>query len=520
MRNLVVFLLMMTVGFGAPANQPVYIDSIIVGKNLDIFDNTVITKQSIVDVDRVNIIDTVYLDNRGNIYGDIFIRDGYMLTLRNSGMISGAVHTGENSHLVQVIKTQNDITQLNAPDSGFSILVQNKEPLKLSDIIGISVGADRIVLDGASIFISPAPIAKTLRATAEPNIELVGETIVKIPNAKNMDGKMILSNVSGDGVILVQDTGLGPLYAATAVRREDGIYLHVARETDYGKILGAGRGAFIDKLRNIDPENKTILALDRAADMNEFQRFAASSALLNPINLIRPVKIFNKFETSGFLSMDEVSGLEPICITSDWLDLYAAKLRAAFNIDNFNIAVNAYAGGFDSNTDLDSFSGNFYGGNIDFIFSYKSLWIDSGLGFTVSRFETGAIFDGNDFVYDPSGISIYGVADIGYRFDLNNDFYVSPFVGFGAEYDSVLYQDDTSVFARAGAYAGYSFNEIGIKYDYHIFAMAQTDETVMTGIRMSFWSVVDRMGGDISYAISDDEVGISHKFSAGIRFMF
>jgi hypothetical protein len=393
--------------------------------------------------------------------------------------------------------------------AGFSILIQNTEPLRLSDIASIAGDADKIVFDNS--------ILEMNSILSLPEIELVGKITIIMDNPDDFDGQTLFTNVSGDGVINIHGVNLDPMYKALAISDEieNKVYLQIVRETDYGKILDVKTGNLINELRLRNPNNPTLAAIDNAQDMSSLKDVMRRSVMFNPINLMRPVRVFNHLEANSYLSPSGMNAIEVMGIISDDFDMYAAKAGIGFNLDKLAVRLSAYAGQFQNMDDINYFSGFIYGANLRVGLDDRDFLLNSVFGVTKADFETDIIFDGSDIVYNPGGTSMYGAIDLGLKFD-----YISPFIGFGFENEKVLHQSDSSVTAKAGIVSGFDTTRAGIKYDYQFFAVLRTDDVRIMGLRMNVLSIADNAGGSISYAAHIDEIGVSHKLSLELTFGF
>lgn len=509
-------------------------DSIMTGESWDISENIILSEHAIINVDNINITNSIYLENHGNLNSDIFICDGCELYVRNNGNISGTFYSGDGGHVTQVIKNSDDITRLDFSGTNFSVLVQAEEALYLSDIMKIAFGADKIILHNTTIMLGGNLVQSRFfsfansapRSIHNPTIELVGTITINLKDLKVFSGRPILSNVSGDGVVEIYAPDLDPLYVAQTYIKDNDVYFQINRETDYVKLLGPPRGHFLNKLRNIFPDDETIAALDVAQTMSELQDVVHRSIMFNPINLMRPIKLFNNFEmASNFPQKNEHSlipelSIESIYIMTDDIGLKGGKASFVVSVENVDLSAALYGAFFDHSGDLNNFSGIMYGGNIQARYVNKSLFINTMAGVTLSEFETGIIFDGRGAIINPSGLSVYGAVDIGSRFLFENGFYTSPYLGTVAEYDNVLNQTEMSILGRVGAYSGYEFCESGICYDYEIRTILETNGDVGFGVGISFWSESDGAGGGVRYGLQKDALGFSHKLSADIKFTF
>lgn len=505
------------------AAQPSHIDSVMSGDKLNIVQDIVISDRAIVDMYSININEPVFVQNEGRVYGDIFLCDVCSVKIRNSGTINGTIFVSDKAELVQVINTSADITKLKVSGSNFSILVNSVQPLNLSDIMKISGGASKIILDDSFIILGNRINIQPLSLTSSPEIELIGTVIIDVDDITTIDGKEILSNVSGDGTIKVSSKNLDPLYVANTTIDNGKVYVNVERETDYQKLFDGNLGGFLNSLRMTNPDNSTILAMDNAETMSELNSVMDKSVLLNPINLMKPVKTFDNFEVSSFhgVNRPEDFDFETISILSATSSLYAGKFSLTTDIDKITITASTYFGTLENTDDLNEFSGLLYGGNVYGFYSDKDLWIDAGLGFTIAKFETYMIFDGNNVTYNPTGVSVYGVSDIGMKYEvLGNNFYLSPFIGIGGYFASVLHQSETDVFIRAGGVAGFSTEAIGIRNDYQISITAYTNNAYTAEAKVKFYSVADMAGGGMSVGITNDDNGTSYKISATAALNF
>lgn len=522
MRKIIVILIACFVHSVAFAKEPNFFDAVYFGKTFNVSESIIVSENSIIDVDRISINNALYFENRGHINGDFYVCDNCKFTIRNSGDISGNFYSGKNSDIIQMITNANDINRINVIDSSFSILVKNTESLNLSDILSISAGADKIILDNALLILgSDEP--HVMRSNNEiPKIELVGEIILRVKNLRKLDNKIIMSNVTGDGVINITSPDLDRLYVARTYTEFGNLYLDVYRETDYAKIFDDHMGTFLNDLRIISPENPTINAIDTANTMKEIDNIISKSVTTNPINLLKPIKIFNHLEINDFTpgTTKPDSGFETVYVLSTSGSMYAGKLYLSKTFNKVDLTASAYLGTFDVSDKLNEFSGAMYGGNIRAKFDLKSYYVNSVVGFTASSFETDVVFDGTGMTTNPDGLSVYAVTDLGKRYNFDEKFSIHPFVGIVAEFDKVLHQSNTDIALRAGLSAGYTSEMEGIRNSYQFFIVGQTNNIVEIGVKINFWSISDKAGSGVGYSVIYDGDIASHKISADVKFKF
>lgn len=509
-----IFIFFIGIFLSANAFAESYIDTVLGGSDYNIIENTIISKNSIIESNNLNIKNSLYLENYGNIYSNIYVDDGFELQLQNSGSITGDIHLGENSDLVQIIKNSDDINLLNA-DAPFSIIVQNDNWVSMSDLVGISESAENIMLDDAKIYLD-------YFGTLPKNIQLSGETVIRVNDINSALNNFYLTGVSTDGSITVLADGLNPLYSIQTIYDDDKIYLNLYRETDYQKILGIKNGSMVNSLRTSSLNNKLLASMDRAGSMSEIYEIMQKSIVFNPINLMKPIKTFNNFESVPFKNRrSQTVGLQlsPIYIVNNDMNMLVGKASLSISKNNWKLLLSGYFGNFTQSDDINDFGGSFYGANIKWGFSSRKIFTDILLGYTGAAFKTSGVLNGDKMIQNPTGKSLYGNIDTGIKMYFG-DLYISPFAGFGANQTSVLNDEESDVYARIGGSAGFGFQDLGLRYDYGIFMSGQTDNIQSIGIKMDIWSFLDGAGGGMSYEILNNESGMHNKISANIKFVF
>lgn len=522
MRKIIIILIACFIHSVAFAKVPKYFDAVYFGNTFNVSENIIISENSIIDVNNIGINNALYFENRGHIKGDFHVCDNCEFTIRNSGETLGSIYAGKNSEIVQLITTHNDINRINVMGSAFSILVNNTESLKLSEVLNISAGADKIILDNAMLILGSDEPVLMRSNIAVPKIELVGEIVLRVNDLRNMDNKLIMSNVTGDGVINIVSPDLDRLYVVRTFTEFSNLYLDVYRETDYAKIFDNHMGLFLNDLRTISPENLTLNAIDNADTMEDIENIISKSVTTNPINLLKPIKIFNNLEMNNFTlgSMKPDSGFETIYVSSTSGSMYAGKFYLSKTFNKIDLTATAYLGTFDVSDKLNEFSGVMYGGNIRARYDHESYSVKSVVGFTASSFETDVVFDGTGMTTNPDGLSVYAVTDLGKRYAFDDKFSINPFVGIVGEFDKVLHQSKIDIALRAGLTAGYTSEMDGIRNSYQFFIVGQTNNVVEVGVKINFWSIGDKAGSGVGYSVIHDGEIVSHKISADVKFMF
>lgn len=487
------------------------------GPDYSLYENSEVLKNSVVEFDSLNIRDTLKLENYGEISSSIFIEDNCKLYFKNSGTFSGEIYFGEDSALVQMITSGADLNRLSLVNGGsFTVLVQGGEALSLSEIMRVGSGADKIILDGATITLG----GPAMRGVP-PRIEIEGEVWIDLANLSVSKGMLLLDNVLEGGAINIVGADVGNLHYGAARRDGNSIILDILRETDYLKILGPAslRGKFLNSVRAANPNSRMLAALDSQETMRGINNVMNNSVAFNPINLIRPVLLFNRLETVPTSGHVGDMLFEPVYIFGGGMNLYAGKIGLGIKLDDFTIMAAVMGGKLSVANSVDEFSGDFYGGNLSAYWNGESLWCGATAGYSEAKFRTDGIFDDGGAVYDPRGNAMYFSADSGINFR-DGEFYLAPFAGAGVGRQDVLYQSETDFYIQAGSKAGFATEVLGIKYDYGIFASAATDSVFIAGAKFATWSVADGAGTEFSAAAIRDAIGMAYKFSVTAKFNF
>ncbi len=498
------------------------------GDYYHLYEDSIVTADALVEYDKLFIDNGLLLQNYGEISSSMVIENGTEFKFQNSGIFSGEITFGDNSWLVQVIRNLDDINNLNLSNSGsWSVLVQDGgQILSFSDIQSFASGADKIVLDGATLTLgSVEPVVFARALTSPTPIEIKGEVWIDLGDTQISDGMTLISGITGDGSVNILSPDVGRLYYLHTHQAGDNLILDVSRETDYEKIIGDrnARGAFINKIRMGGANQSLLGALDSQMTMDGLSNVINNSAVLNPIKLMNPVSAFFRQsvlpDPENVLPDTNVSAA-PVYIFGNGMNLLAGQINLGFPVMGLRIGARIDAGNFSVSDNLDDFDGNFIGGALTASWNTESLWMHSTVGYSESMFNTGDIFAGSATpVTDPTGKMLYFAGDAGMNF-YKGDFYFSPFAGIGANHKKILFQSENNFYAEMGGRAGIKTEVMGVRYDYGIFASAGTDSFYSVGAKFGTWSVMDAAGVDVEAAIMNYDFGAAYKISANIRFNF
>lgn len=503
--------------FGAAGAE--YLDGNILGNLYNFYTDTIIADAVIVDAGRMNLFDAVTVENHGSLFGEIYLCDGCNASIRNLGDIYGTVHVDNDAEFNQIISTNADVTHMSV-DGDYSVVVRDGDMVSLDNVVGISGNAGKIIVVNSNLTLN-APIGVSDR----PDIEFCGENMIYVDDATRFLGAPVITNADGVGAVHFHSDNMNPLFALRSYAVDNDIYLKIVRETDYSKILKNDVGNFLDELRDEMPNDPLLNKMDLVTDMAELNKIMSKSVRLNPIKLMDTVRILGAFE-SGFASDAadgfNVGGLSPILIGSENFYTYGIRLGSGGRVGgDLSVAIGAYAAMTDYMDGINEYSAEIYGANLRAVYHLDEVYFVHGIvGATVAEFDLGPVLDGNEIVRNPNGTDIYGAVDFAGRVKIGDGFSVSPFAGVTADRVGIVGIDDFEIDGRAGLNAEYSFEVIGLRYDYAASLTVSTNGDLRGAIRVGIWSVTDAAGADVGIDIIRSDDGVSYKASVGGKFSF
>ena len=485
-------------------------------QNIEIRKNTEITENS--TVHNINIAKAVNINNKGVITGLVQICRGCDVNIENSGFINAVFDVPNGSMVNQIIHDESDINLLGITNN-FQIKVENSERISLSKLKSISNLADKIIINDSGL-----DLGSKLEDTKAfpPNMELRGNITLYIDDLSIFDDKPVLSNVSGNGTIIVKSDEVNPLYRFSSFVSDNNLYISMLRDTDYVKILDDKIGSFLNEIRLKNPSDKLLGALDNAQSMSEIKDLISKSVRLNPIRLMDAVRTFNTFEVNKFASDINGLGFSPMFIFSNSFNISGATADVGYSFTkDLRIGVSGYAAKINFADNIDEYEGFLYGGNIRI--SYKNGFILSRIlaGLTQANFKIDSIFDGETALTNPEGKSFYSFGDIGVNFDVLSNLSISPFIRIGLNSAEIANATDTGVLTGIGTDLFLMTDTYDIKYKYGINISAYTNGIVNAMFQVDMMSVADGAGGNIQLGIVCDEFeNFSYKvgITAGLKF--
>lgn len=485
----------------------------------EVFD-TDITIRSGQDISNgISITDAITINNHGTISGVLDICDGCQVLIRNFGVFSADVHLGTNARLVQVISSNAEITQLDTNGAPYDVWVDGGNDLSLNDILRVGRTAVGITFDNTVLCIN----GRIDRAIYASEIEFVGNVIIKVKNADDILQSGFLDDVKIDGRLIIVADDTAPLYGLQVSRNGDEIVVTHVRVTDYATLFGNARGDFLNRLRIWNPRDPLLGRLDAAKSLGEIDDIIARSVRLNPINLMRGVRMMNDLELADVFRPIYRTHMfaAPMWIRSGDFDVYG--FRAGLDVrasGALAFSITGYAGIMEYADDINEYSADVYGANIMADYDFDIVFVRGAFGATYATFDVGPVLDGDKVKFNPNGMSFYSDMDIGHRFKIANDLSLAPFVGARMDHASVLGQSDTNPNLHIGGDVAMSYTVDGLRYDYAARVAVASDGNVVGSVHIAAWSEMDDAGAEFTISTTRDEFGRAYRVSIGGRYRF
>ena len=470
--------------------------------------------------------------NHGVIGGTITITGGILVTIQNYGEIINPILCIDcvPANINQIITGNGDMNLI-AGLSGHRVIVDNENNnINLSDVIAAAGGAGQIVLTGANVVLDIGAIdthpAIEFNPGAGGNSTNSVAFIIRGWN-ENWDESqpilngIVLSNAS-DNFGGAEFIGVDSMFDPYAELDGSRLYARFARQTNYGIVFENDLGDWLDELRDENPDDKLLGALDAARNRAGLRDVLSNSMRTNPIRLLDPVRSFNTFMLGDHIH-DLAFGVvaEPFYIYSGDFSVLGGGAGVAGRITKNLVAkFGGYAGRMNYDSELDDFNAMVYGANFGALYKDSDFYARAVGTLSSAQFKDIEIFDGVRGKQNPNGISGAGIADGGIVFRVLDEFDLTPFIGARFDYAGVAGFSDTDVNMRFGLNIDKETIVDGNKYAFGLSAVGQTNGDIYGSIYTDIMSVVDGVGGRLQFGILNDDLGLSYRISLDAKFAF
>ncbi len=483
----------------------------IIGGSVDLYEHSVVGHGSRIINATIRVNSSLMLNNSGVINAPVNICSDCVLYFQNNGRFSGSFNFDAGAKLVQVISHPDEYGNL-ATDRIDGIMIHNADRISMTDIE--KLGKGDLVFSNSSIIMDTSDLSFI------SSLDLQGDVLVYVDNDFSVSDSPLLENVSGDGTLHIVSNISDDLMGFKTYIVKDKLYVKWERETDYAKVFRDNTGRFLNTLRSSHADDRLLSALDNAPNMSALRDVMDKSVRLNPVKLMTVPRLLDRVETVS--STKDGISFGPFSLIGDGFGTYG--ISAGFNTNvsgRLNIGVAGYMNVGDYSDDINDYDFVSYGANIRARYDGGNGYFIRGIfGASHSRFGIGPVFDGAEIVNDPSGIGIYGTADVGVSITTADAFKVSPYIGLGADYASVAHDTDTNIMPRIGIDMYYEYKVFDIIYEIDMRAYAMRDDYFGAGATFGIKFPWDFMGINAGADIMNTEFGTAYKISVGTRMWF
>ena len=495
----------------------------LVSQNVEFFEDdeniiheNVVLNQTSNDV--INVADTITVWNYGTINGSLVASEDNLIRIQNSGIITGRI---EAARVIQIVTGASDLQQLNIQSDNFSVFVDGMmSGIDLADLQ--SLNSNQFEFHNAGIFINDF----TDWQNWDVDIEWSGTNRLYIRQTANLQSGDITNNINNSDVqfMLIKDSDWEDVINNPYVEHwENGAVLNIVTENDYEQIFGAGAGSLLEDIRNTNPGDRLLRALDSVNNINDLRNIGNASYRFNPSVLMRPVVAMNNFSVLDNLFVGDTpgAGIMPVYIGSEYVHNRGLRLYTdAFQNEKVSVNFGLRLNSFDYTDDLNDFSGIAYGADINAAYKKDDFIIKGYLGFNLVDFKADHIYINGDVKNNPFGYSVYGGFDGVYDYAFSENIHLMPFGGIVFQHYSILSSDDYDLNLRGGGALKYDFTVDGIKYEYGFGAGVVSNADVFGVARFGFNSLVDNIGAFLNFGVIKDDYVWNYQIAADVKISF
>ena len=478
--------------------------------DVTIYNGVVITATSIYGITTSG---TVHLYNSGTINGDIDTQ-GNNLFVYNSGTINGSINaTGSN--VVQVIRSDAELQSVNVIGGDKSICVDNYQGVNFDNIKDIN--ASGFTINTSTVEINDFSDWQNW----DKNVTLEGDILLVINSAETVNPGEVIRHTSEETTLHVQIVDLDKMYKPELKSINGGLVLNIVRETNYDIVFGnVQRTSALELIRQKHPNDKFIMSLDVASNMDEINRLKSLSYRFSHDILLRPVKVINNFSLLDKGDFDTGIGIIPYYIVSDKINDIGGRVYLGYKDDSLYFGAGFSFNNFNYEDSLNEFSGMLYGLDIKSKQKFDKFWLNEKLGISLTDYKGEYISTYGNLKENPLGLSWYGDVEVGYDFDVMRDVIIAPVAGFMYQQYNVADVSETDTYVHGGMNAKYSFITDGIKYEYSLFGGAGTNKNLFADMKIGFMSITDNAGVSLGASIFKDDFDISYRFFMDAKLLF
>lgn len=466
---------------------------------------------------RINVEDSTFIQNFGQIEAEIFIPDNANLIIQNSGTMNSTFIAGDGATITQIIKSRDDINNIGF-GGDLQLQVSDIDSIRMSDIL--MLGADKVSLDNVGLVLDSVRYRMMIKPVSEFSL---GGNIVLYINSLDRLNKPLLENVKLNASnIFVHLDDLERIFSIKTFIQDGDLYAKVVRETDYYKIFQNSVGTFLNEQRTKNKNSGLLYALDTAESLADMNCIMNNSVAFNPKLLLRVVHTISDLNNiSGFNYSGLTAGAD--VVLSDDFYSYGGEFSVASKIlKNGKFQLGAFGSKLVFSDNLDDFSADIVGLKSRFLYDvFDSVFLDMKANFSAFFFDTDEIFYNDKVQEDPVAFDLLVSPALGFKVFQNDSFYVNALTGINVNYDNLLDMQNWLYDGRFGFDLGMLDtvdDNLLYRYNLSSFMDVSGDFSVKAGF--GFISVADGAGAEINLTALNDELGWSGKLSFNVNIAF
>lgn len=462
----------------------------------------------------------VHLYNSGVINGSIDT-NGHNFHIYNSGIISGEINASSGGEVIQHIRSDAELTDVNVVSGVFNVEINDYQNADFNNIKNIN--ANSFTIADSKIIMNDFNDWQNW----DENVVLDSNVILVINDPESVHSGEIIRYAAHCDNCDVLIPNLDKMYKRELVFVGDELVLNIVRETDYSVVFdeesGASEnGAVLELIRRKHGKDKLLSALDSASNWDEIERIKKSSYRFNHDILLRPMKTINNFSLLDAVKSETETGvgITPYYTFSDKMDGFGGRVYVGY--ENEFLYVNAGIGihKFDYSDKFNEFSGVSYAFDIKSRQHVGKFFLGEAIGLTLTDFSADYVSKNSKLENNPLGVSFYGDVLSGYDFEISPDIKITPNIGVAYQRYNIADVKDDDYFGHIGTDVKYSYAMDGIKYEYSLSGGGSTDGDLYLTMGVGFMSITDAAGISANAGILKDEVDMHYKFSMNAKVLF
>ena len=355
----------------------------------------------------------------------------------------------------------------------------------------------------------------------DTDIVFSGNNVLKIKNANLNDA--IKHIIDMQNVEIEFNEKVDDLHKLEYTNTKDGVIISIVRETeDYTKIMNDSRGILLDKLHNNKKDKHFMNLIDSAENMQEIEDIMNKSYHFNQKILTRPLYINNSLLMIDFINeqYDTDIAISANYTGGNKINGFSGKAGIANKYNNLSFGIGLNLNKLNYKDNVNDFDVLIFSPELKFAFNKDNYWVKAKAGLSFARYNAKDIYDDKDIVNNPRGNSKYGILNLGYDFDVFQDLKLSVFSGADFQYTKVLDAENKNINLIAGSKIKYSYEMIGIKYDFAGMIATASNVDLMTGMEIGCFSVLDEIGAYVKIDAYQNQYDFNYNASVNIKTMF